>query len=289
MDPAIGPDNTLYFAYDWPKAGVCDAGNGYQVDYSIWSTQLGSVDINRHNIESRSGITQQTWANYYTGGDLNPVPLLGGGLIYSNFEIANGGEVSTPVPGAGAGDEVSQIRLNPKVTLPCDVNGTAGAPLTLPGDDCSQPALNPAQTLIAMACSPVTNGQASSTEADLVVASFDAATGTLGPLHRLVTGTMVAVPSWSPDGRSLLYLAPEAGDGYFELWYLANAAAEVPPATPAPAATTASPGASTGPATGTAKPTATPRPTPAATPAAPRQLTSGLDIDATAAPAWSAT
>jgi hypothetical protein len=74
-----------------------------------------------------------------------------------------------------------------------------------------------------MICTPVVNGAPSSTESDLVVASFDAATGTLGPLERIVTGTMAASPTWSPDGTDLIYLAPEAGDGYFELWYVKDA------------------------------------------------------------------
>jgi hypothetical protein len=68
------------------------------------------------------------------------------------------------------------------------------------------------------------NGAPSSTESDLVVASFDAATGTLGPLDRIVTGTLAASPAWSPDGTDLICLAPEAGDGYMELWYVKDAA-----------------------------------------------------------------
>jgi hypothetical protein len=73
------------------------------------------------------------------------------------------------------------------------------------------------------------NGAPSSTESDLVVASFDPATGTLGPLDRIVTGTMAAAPAWSPDGTDLIYLAPEARDGYFELWYVKGAATSLAP------------------------------------------------------------
>ena len=128
--------------------------------------------------------------------------------------------MSTPVPGADPGDEVSQIRMDPTP----NANGTGhGTPLTQPGDDCAQPALNPDETEIAMICTPVVNGAPSSSESDLVVASFDAATGTLGPLNRIATGTMAASPTWSPDGTDLVYLAPEAGDGYFELWYVKDA------------------------------------------------------------------
>jgi hypothetical protein len=226
--PAVGPGNTLYFSYDWPKGGVGDPGNGYQVDLSIWKTTLGT-SISRTNVEHGDGITQQSWANYYTGGDISPVPLVDGGLLYVDYELASGdtGQLSTPLAGAVEGTEVSQIRLDPKPLN--NVAGSDGTALTLPQDDCAQPALNPDETEIAMICTLVVNGVPSSTESDLVVASFDAATGTLGPLDRIVTGTMAASPTWSPDGTDLLYLAPEAGDGYFELWYVKDAAMSLAP------------------------------------------------------------
>ena len=225
--PAIGPDGNLYFSYDWPKGGVEDPGNGYQVDLSIWETTLGT-HIDRTSIEQGEGTAQVSWANYYTGGDVSPVPLAGGGLIYVDYELAYGdtGQLSTPLAGAGPGTEVSQIRMDPKPLY--NTAGSDGPALTQPQDDCAQPALNPAQTEIAMICTPVVDGAPSSTESDLVVATFDAATGTLGPLDRLVTGTLAASPAWSPDGTDLLYLAPEAGDGYFELWYLQGAATATP-------------------------------------------------------------
>lgn len=250
--PSVSADNTLYFSYDYPKQGLRDPGNGYQVDYSIYSTTLGSTQINRANIEAavsgrKNGITQESWANYYTGGDVQPVALTGGGLIYTDYEYPASGEASAPLPNVAPDTEISQIRMDPKPVYGGS-QASDGRALTLPQDDCSEPALNPAQTEIAMICTPVVNGAPVSTESDLVVATFDAATASLGPLRRIVTQTMAASPAWSPDGQSLLYLAPESGDGYFELWYLKDAAA--------------------------------------ATPAAPRQLTTHLDLDATSAPAW---
>jgi hypothetical protein len=227
--PAVGPGGTLYFSYDWPKGDVGDPSQCcLQVDLSIWETTLGT-QITRTNVQKSLGITQQSWANYYTGGDVSPVPLLGGGLIYVDYENAYGdtGELSTPLADAVDGAEVSQIRLDP--TPLNNVAGSDGTALTLPQDDCAQPALNPDETEIAMICTPVVNGAPSSTESDLVVASFDAATGTLGPLDRLVTGTMAASPAWSPDGTDLIYEAPEAGDGYFELWYVKDAATSLAP------------------------------------------------------------
>lgn len=250
--PAVGPGNTLYFSYDYPKGNVRDPSQCcYQVDLSIWKTTLGSTDINRATVSaalggSSGGMTQESWANYYTGGDVSPVPLLDGGLIYVDYETSD--YLSTPIPGMGAGDEVSQIRMNPKPLY--GVAGSDGTALTQPADDCAQPALNPAQTEIAMICTPTVNGAASPTESDLVVASFDAQTGTIGPLDRLVTGTMAASPAWSGDGQDLIYEAPGSGDGYFQLWYVKGAAS--------------------------------------ATPAAPKQVTTSLDLDGSA-PAWSPT
>jgi hypothetical protein len=227
--PAVGPGGTLYFSYDWPKGDIGEPSLCcLQVDLSIWETTLGT-EITRTNVQKGLGITQQSWANYYTGGDVSPVPLVGGGLLYVDYELAYGdtGQLSTPLAGAVDGAEVSQIRLDPKPLN--NVAGADGIALTLPQDDCAQPAVNPDETEIAMICTPVVNGAPSSTESDLVVASFDPATGTLGPLDRIVTGTMAAAPAWSPDGTDLIYLAPEARDGYFELWYVKGAATSLAP------------------------------------------------------------
>jgi len=288
--PAIGPDNTLYFAYDWPKQGQCDPGNGYEVDMSIWETTLGSTDIDRGNVQGSKGITLQAWANYYTGGDANPVPLAGGGLIYSDYESAY-----SLLSGASPGDEISQIRMDPKVGPPDNPSdcprANDGTALTQPQDDCAQPSLNASQTVIAMVCTPVVGGAPSSTEADLVVATFDAQTATIGPLDRIVTGTMVASPVWSPDGQDLLYEAPESGDGYFQLWYLKGAAGDAETAaaaaTPSASGTASAGGTPQAAPTSTATPahSATRTPAPAAAPAAPKQVTMNLDLDGSA-PAW---
>ena len=283
--PAVGPGNTLYFSYDWPKGNVDDPSECcYQVDFSIWKTTLGT-QIDRTAVERGAGITQESWANYYTGGDVSPLPLAGGGLIYVDYETAaDNSEVSAPVPGADPGDEVSEIRMDPTP----NPNGTgAGTALTQPGDDCAQPALNPAETEMAMICTPVVDGAPSSTESDLVVATFDAATGTIGPLDRLVTGTLAAAPTWAPDGTDLIYEAPEAGDGYLELWYIKGAAAPTP--SPEAAVTpTASPKAGVTPTAspkGAATPTSSPRRAVTPTPSAPKQITSHLDLDGSP-PAW---
>ena len=286
--PAVGPGGTLYFSYDYPKANVDDPSQCcYEVDLSIWSTKLGSIDINRNNVVHRSGIAQQSWANYYTGGDVSPLPLAGGGLIYVEYEAAYGdtGQLSAPLAGAVPGSEVSQVRLDPKPLY--NALGSDGTALTQPQDDCSQPALNPGETEIAMICTPVVNGAPSSTELDLVAATFDATTDTIGPLDRLVTGTLAASPAWSPDGTDLIYLAPEAGDGYFELWYIKGAAA--PTASPRASATPTSSARASASATlsprASASATPSPKASPSPTPSPPRQITSHLDLDGSA-PAW---
>ncbi len=232
--PTVGPDGDVYFSYDWPKEP--DDSNPYQVDLAVWKAPLGST-IDR--AEAGKTMTQVSGPDWYTGGDVSPVPLLGGHLLYVKYEAANNGDqVSTAVPAALPGQEVSQIRLDPTPR-------TDGTPLTQPAQNCSEPALNPSDTMIAMICSP------SSTEADLVLASFSLTAG-IGPLTYVVTGTMAASPSWSPSGDDLLYLAPSssAGNGYFQLWHISRVN------------------------TGSLS--------------TPTMVTTDLDLDATSAPVWAA-
>jgi len=83
----------------------------------------------------------------------------------------------------------------------------------------------------------------------LVVATL---TGTkLGPQHVLVDNCLCASPAWAADGSGISYFAPVDATGHFQLWWIANAAG--------------------------VKATA------------PKQVTEGLDFDATSPPAWSPT
>ncbi|HXA27815.1 MAG TPA: hypothetical protein VN193_03620 [Candidatus Angelobacter sp.] len=85
--------------------------------------------------------------------------------------------------------------------------------------------------------------------ANLVTAPFDGTA--LGPLRVLVNDRLVSAPTWSPDGTGLVYLAPGSTGGGFQLWWLDG----VTSATRAPH---------------------------------PVQVTSGVGLDASSRPAWTA-
>jgi WD40 repeat protein len=140
-----------------------------------------------------------------------------------------------------------------------------GKPLTSAADDCSEPALSPDGTQLAMVCS---RGKQT---AALEIAPFNGSA--LGPAQVLLDDGLYASPAWSPDGKAIAYLAPAGDAGHFQLWYLA-----LPQPAPSP---TASPSPSPG-----VSPTATPRPIPTPAPPAPLQVTQGVDLTGTSAPAW---
>lgn len=141
--------------------------------------------------------------------------------------------------------------------------GALGYALTSPLDDCGQPALSPDQTQLAMICS------AGKQSTRLQVAPFNGTA--LGPPRVLIDGGLSAQPTWSPDGAGLAYYAPAGAAGHFELWWV-PVGAVVPVATLRPSAS---------PAASTRAPVVT-----TAAPVVPLQVTQGLDLTATSAPAW---
>jgi Tol biopolymer transport system component len=131
--------------------------------------------------------------NEYTGGDVNPIPF-SGGLIFTRYSIDTRSRVHSQV----------WIQAGP---------GSPGLPLTAPTDDCAQPAISPDEKQIAMVCR---HGDLRTS--DLVVAPLEGTTPTLGAITPLVEGDLLASPAFSPDGRSVAYLAPAPPGGPFQLW-----------------------------------------------------------------------
>jgi len=206
--PHVAADgNTMVVSYDAPKSG-----QGYEIDFAVWQ---GSV--------SQKPATKQWTQPYsFTGGDVQPLPLPGGRLLYAKYQITGGNVFSQLAMQTNAlGDIVY---------------------LTSAAADCAQPAVSPDGGTLAMICASGTGLQSTS----LVVAPLQ---GTkLGTAHAVVAKCICGAPAWSADGSGLGYLAPADATGHFQLWWIAGAS--------------------------------TPRP------AAPKQVTTGLDFDATSPPAW---
>lgn len=183
--PRVTADgSTVYYAYDAPKAG-------FRVDLAIWSRSLRGSGAPR----------RWTTPEGYTGGDVEPLPLADGGLVYVADTIDKNDRI------------VAQIML----LTPAGRQ----LPLTTPEQDCSWPALSPDGRTMAMVCS-----FAALQTAVLEVASFDGVH--LGPMRPLVSDQLCAAPAWAPDGGGLAYLAPAATGTGFQLWWLPKAASATP-------------------------------------------------------------
>ena len=178
--PRLSPDGkTLFYAYD-PK----DPYNSYKVDLAIFASRLSA------------GADAVDWTvpNDFTGGDINPVPLKDGALIYTKYSIDDQSQVH------------AQIWIQRKA-------GSAGVALTTPDLDCGQPAVSADEKSIAMVCT-----KGSNQSADLDIASFDETALALGSASTLVGGRLVASPAFSPDGKTVAFLAPSTPGGGFQLW-----------------------------------------------------------------------
>jgi Tol biopolymer transport system component len=230
--PRVTPDGAnVVYSFDGQKQ------NG--VDLAVWSMPLNGAQYQARR-----------WTDPYwlTGGDVSPIPLTTGGLLFVRHSI----DPSTAVH--------AQIYYQSRALA-------LAKPLTTAADDCSQAALSPDGTQLAMVCS---HGKQS---AALEIAPFNGSA--LGPARVLLDGGLYASPAWSPDGKALAYFAPQGLTGHFQLWYLALPVAP----TPSPSIS-ASPSAST---SAKASSTVAPTPTPAPTPV---QVTEGVDLSATSPPVW---
>lgn len=179
--PRFSPDGSeIFYDYD-PK----DPYNDYRVDLAIFASPADP---------SATSSVQWTDPNPYTGGDVSPVPLHGGGLIFTRFSIDDQSKVH------------SQVWYQSRP-------GTPGTALTDADADCLQPSVSSDERQLVMIC---THGQAQT--ADLTIAGFDRATLSLGPPTVLVAGRLAASPAFAPDGKTIAYLAPAAPGSGFQLW-----------------------------------------------------------------------
>jgi hypothetical protein len=238
--PRLAPDGaTLYMAYDEPKYG-------YDVILSIWAMPLnGSI---------RQG---RLWTNAddYSGGDVQPIPLSTGGVMYTKYSY--GPDLKL----------VGQLWLTNRAY-------SIGKALTAPSEDCRDPALSPDGHQVAMICTY--EKQVSY----LTIASWDGSN--LGPRVTVLSDQMVAQPTWAPDGSGIAYFAPGAPDGPFQLWFLPKNAYAPPPPSPVPTPTPTPGGPYKGPL-----PSPSPRPSPTPIVVKPIQITTDQGFDATSPMAWS--
>jgi WD40 repeat protein len=195
--PVVSPDgSSVYFVTDSPKPAPRQS---YEVDFSLWAAPLSAgLSIDSGGV---AGGTRWSFPDKYTGGDIEPVPLPDGNLLYSSY--AN----------TGKGTVVSVLGLQ---TGP----GSAMVALTAPAQDCGAPAVAADGVTIAMVCT--NRGQT----ANIEVATLEGTT--LSGAHVVVANCLCNSPSWSPSGDNLLYLNASDPDGNFGLWYIANAGSAHP-------------------------------------------------------------
>ncbi len=183
--PRFSPDGTsIFYSYD-----IHDPYATYLVDLAVFSISLDGQQV-----------IQWTTPNDYTGGDANPVPIAGGALIFTRYSIDDQSQVH------------SQVWM---IARP----GSPGVALTPPDQNCASPAVSADAKLIAMVCR---HDQLQSNQ--VVVAPLDTANYQLGPEAIVVQGQLAAVPAFSPDGKTLAFLAPVTAGGAFQLWTAASAA-----------------------------------------------------------------
>jgi hypothetical protein len=231
-------EHTLWMTYDSPKYG-------YDVVMSVWS-------------QPYSGTIRQgklwTISNDYTGGDVQPIPLPTGGIIYTKYSY--GPDLKL----------IGQLWFTNRA-------GSAGQALTSPSEDCSEPALSPNGQQLAMVCSyekQISN---------LVIVPWNGSS--MGARTTVISDQMVAQPIWAPNGSGIAYLAPGVAAGPFQLWWLPRAAYSPPVPSPVPTPTPTPGGPHNGPL-----PSPTPSVAPSPPPVKPIQVTSNLGFDATSPIAW---
>lgn len=244
--PEVSPDgSTLFYTYDQKE----EPGN-YQIDFSVYTMALATGQTgawtNPYGYGCGGDNTQGPVGpspDCGSGGSLQAVPLRSGGIVFS-YGYVNQDTQQT----------VDQLAY---------LSGPLQTPtlLTPATESCYSPAVSPDGTRIAFICSPAAGGAITSLE----VATLSG--GSIGTPQVVATGSMIASPTWSPDGQSLLYFNATGAHQLFQMDVLAVPTASAPAATPAPR-----PGTK-------AKTTPTPAPT-------PQPLTTNNDFLATSSAVW---
>ncbi len=190
--PAVSPDGaTVFFATDAPKPAPRQS---YEVDFSLWSAPVGGpIAIGDAGV---AGGTRWSVPDAYTGGDIEPIPLPDGDILYASYANSGKGQVQS----------VLGLQTGPRSRM---------VSLTSPAQDCGSPAVAADGATVAMVC---TNGGQT---ADLEVATLEGAT--LSAPRVLVPDCLCNSPSWSTSGTNLLYMDASDPDGNFGLWYIAAA------------------------------------------------------------------
>jgi hypothetical protein len=227
---------TLFMTYDGLKCDGC-----YDVQLAVWSQPYsGGIRAAR----------PWTDGGYYTGGDVQPIPVPQGGIIYTKYSYGPDEKL------------IGQLWFT-------NGEGSYGRALTDPGEDCRTPSLAPSGIELVMICTY-----------EKQVSYMTTATwngSSLGPRRNILTYQMVAQPTWAPDMSGIAYFAPGSPNGPFQLWWLPKAAYQPPPPSPLPSPT---PG---GPHNG---PLPSPSPPPPAPVVRPIQVTTNNGFDATSPMTW---
>ena len=252
--PRLSYNNkTLFMSYDKPKFG-------FDVPMSVWSMPIGG-NIARGKL--------WTTSIDYTGGDMQPLPLRSGALIYTKYSY--GPNCSGLESQIWITNQPEQAYGGAGVCYPPAGHGRA---LTRPDEGCAQPSLSPDSHTMAMICTHKTQ------VSYLEVASWNGSR--LGVRKIIISNQLVAQPTWAPDGTGLAYLAPAQMGSGFQLWFLPKAAYTPPTPSPVPVTPTPTPGF---PAV---SPSPSPSPSPSAPPVViqPIQMTTNLGLDATSTIVW---
>jgi hypothetical protein len=195
--PRVSPNgNTLFYVQDYFPPGAA-----YNVNFQVQAVPFSDPTATPV-VWSESGL-------YYQGGDVEPIPLSNGGIIYAKYAVDTSG-------GSTDGDTYAQLVY---------ISSPYATPdyLTTEAQDCAEPALSPNGTEIAMVC---TDNSLQTTT--LQVASWNGTT--LGAPVTISSGPLPASPTWSPDGKSVLFLNTLLTDksSPFQLWWVPKATAKKP-------------------------------------------------------------